>query len=166
MKMKTIIFCLFTFLLCTATYGQSSQDSMFDEANYKEIARGAYPPYEYAVTYCYRNDSNYLLRKVYSDNQFNEIIGKLFFLNDTMNGPYEFYSSGSTISKGFKRMGKEDGEKYFYHPAGLVSQKAFYKNGIRNGVWEYFDVNGKLYKKEYYHSNGKVEKTEVLTSSR
>ena len=42
----------------------------------------------------------------------------------------------------------QEGECISYHPNGYVESKGNYNNGVRDGVWVYFDEHGDTIKVE------------------
>jgi len=50
--------------------------------------------------------------------------------------------------------GKDDGEWLFYYIDGTIQTKAYFKEGVRIGKWEYFYENGMPWKVQTYDSLG------------
>lgn len=38
-----------------------------------------------------------------------------------------------------------DGQHSYYYSNGVIKRKEYYKNGVKEGIWEYFDTNGVVY---------------------
>ena len=50
--------------------------------------------------------------------------------------------------------GKDDGEWLFYYIDGTIQTKAYFKEGVRIGKWEYFHENGMPWKIQIYDDDG------------
>ena len=50
--------------------------------------------------------------------------------------------------------GKDDGEWLFYYIDGTIQTKAYFKEGVRIGKWEYFHENGMPWKIQTYDDDG------------
>ena len=48
-----------------------------------------------------------------------------------------------------QKKGEINGKYASYHPNGNPADKGKMKNGYKDGVWEYYGINGVLYKKNY-----------------
>lgn len=115
--------------------------------------------YNYTITFIHKTNPALFLRKVYQDSTYATPLGWFYCVNETMNGPYEFYLTGGLTSKGRMNMGKEEGEKLIYNADGKLLQKGFYKAGVKTGTWEYYDKTGTLYQLKAYDANGNLLKT-------
>lgn len=155
-------FLLLGVILTTHISCLSQSDSIFSERNYREVSRGVWSAYD-AITYQNIYDTNRYIRKLYANNQYNDSMHfKYFFYKDIMDGPCEFYFLGKLASSGFMKNNKEHGKQIQYDPEGIITKISFYNEGIKTGIWKYYEYSGgKLNKKIFYDESGKFQKQEI-----
>jgi antitoxin component YwqK of YwqJK toxin-antitoxin module len=144
------------------TCREKGQDTgRYDEQNYIEVSRGNWKGY-YTITYESKNDSNNKMRILFADSTQNHVFYmKEFFTNDIMNGPMYVFSQDKLSMKGFMLNNKRHGELTFFNPDSTISDRNFYDNGLKTGVWEHFSINGILIRKTYYE-RGNFIKHEIF----
>jgi antitoxin component YwqK of YwqJK toxin-antitoxin module len=72
------------------------------------------------------------------------------FTDDVENGYRKtFDSDGNLLTEGAIKDGQMDGLQIIYRN-GKINVKGAYKHAVRQGDWEYYDEEGKLYNKEHY----------------
>ena len=66
-----------------------------------------------------------------------------------------YYLTGEIRSQEEYNFGKDHGNWVFYYRNGQIQTKGEFFNGKRIGKWEYYYNNNKLWKINYYDSNGR-----------
>lgn len=81
--------------------------------------------------------------------------------NDIRTFFSQYYPNGQAVFiNHLKDDGKFEGDAVSYYQNGKVKSKGKYHDGLYSGVWEYYDENGRLIRKEGYDSNGQRIKTD------
>jgi antitoxin component YwqK of YwqJK toxin-antitoxin module len=71
------------------------------------------------------------------------------------HGPWvRYFPDGTRMAEGSYNEDQPDGPVVFYHPNGQVHIRGNYRLGLKTGVWETFDEDGKLISKEEYKERG------------
>ena len=126
-------------------------------------------PYEGLLTIYYENGS--VEEKLYyrnglkdgSRNTFHEN-GKPFEVEIYKDGKLEdlfqgYYDNGSLWWEGYASNGKRDGSITVFYESEKVKYKGQYASDSKEGLWTYFDEDGKEDKKECYLNNELVDMT-------
>lgn len=89
-------------------------------------------------------------------NTDSSVSSEYLYYNDSLNGMYigYFEAGGDTLVIGNYVNGQEDGEWRSFYGNRLLAKKAYYKEGRKVGVWEYYNEDGRLFRKVLY-DNGK-----------
>ena len=160
-KKKHILIVYIFFFFSNLTCAQSEEDLKYMESNFKELGKGKYAEYDYVLTYRSIEDTNLVLRKIFLDSTYTDTVIKAYYHKDFLNGPYEYYFLNKISSKGFKKQGRDDGERLTYNVQGFLVERAFFSDGVKIGIWEEFNSYGTLSEKIYYNSSGKITKREI-----
>tara|TARA_B110000003_G_scaffold247059_1_gene257935 strand:- start:538 stop:993 length:456 start_codon:yes stop_codon:yes gene_type:complete len=62
----------------------------------------------------------------------------------------QYHPNGNLFYDSYAKKGKIHGQFTSYHFDGAMADKGKMKYGYKDGVWEYFNITGDLYKKEFY----------------
>lgn len=73
----------------------------------------------------------------------------------------EYWPSGQLKRKGHYVDGNMDGEVYEYYESGKRMVIERYKHAVRHGLWVYFNKDGTLNKKRYFHFNRELKGEEL-----
>lgn len=96
------------------------------------------------------NDSLWFMRQYSMDNM---IMTSGYYADEAMSIPhgkftyYQYYNGGARVKYDFEKR-KYDTIKY--GASNYVSKSGFYINGKRNGKWQVFNDNGKIYEVYFY----------------
>ncbi|WP_121356810.1 toxin-antitoxin system YwqK family antitoxin [Flavisolibacter nicotianae] len=148
------------------SYSQTILDETFNENNYVKQRQGLDPESSnelYAIWYRLVQDTSYTYKKTFLDSNYTQILTKSFYKKDLQVGPFYGYLSGILTFQGFYKQGRLDGETLTYHN-GTIVQRAHYTNGIKTGLWEEFDLEGKPIRKITYNMRGLVVTEEKILS--
>ena len=69
---------------------------------------------------------------------------------------HKYWKDGLSV-KGNYKDGKKDGLWEYYYFYGELQEKYYYKNGKKDGLWEYFNADGSLKKTETFRDGELVE---------
>jgi antitoxin component YwqK of YwqJK toxin-antitoxin module len=79
----------------------------------------------------------------------------------TQNGPYKKYAENGTVLEEINyKKGQPDGIAIYRNPDNTIASKGPYVDGLKKGVWEFYE-DGKLKKKEKYPLKAKFAKKVV-----
>lgn len=155
-KFTVAILVLFVNVSCSQ---QSSGDQAFSESDFTFQKRGEDSGYPYVVTYVNKSDSSLVMKQVYFDSLYSILLSKIYYHHGVANGPYAFYLDGKVHTDGTNVNGRRHGKRTTYKD-GRVVQEAYFKDGLKTGIWIEYDLAGRVIKKTYHDENGNVLKNE------
>jgi antitoxin component YwqK of YwqJK toxin-antitoxin module len=162
MKTFRTTFKIVLFLFVSSSC-QNERRDVYDVNNYREVSRGMWNDYN-TITYQYRYDTNYHIRKLYSKSDYNDtasIVIEYFMFKEIMSGPTKIYAFGKISMTGFMKDNKRHGEFLSYNKDGSLIERSFYNQSKKIGTWEHYSTKGKLSNKVYYDDNGHFQKKEI-----
>lgn len=127
----------------------------FIDSNYVYSRKGADIDYPYVITFLYKSDTNWSLKKLYFDSAYSTLVSKTFFYKRISNGPMIGYVDGKIAGQCFFIDGKYDGESLTFTD-GKITRKAYFNKGVKTGTWIEYNKNGKVIRKTDYDSNGNM----------
>ena len=159
--MNTKLFFLMFFFATAAksqlVIGTSIADSiLYNVTNYVQVpAHQSANSEVHTLVYNNITDPSYQMKKVYIDTAGTKLLSTAFYYQNKLHGPYESYQMDKQLAKGRYKEGKLDGERITYWGNGTtIMEKAHYTEGTRTGVWQYYDLQGRLKRRVTYNSNG------------
>lgn len=135
--------------------GQRADSSFYNKNDYIEKKRGYDDEYPFVIVYVNKKNNrftlkeNFLLDSTYSSSSYQET----YYYNNIPHGPYMSVIRGQIAITGSYKMGLNDGERLSYKN-GVLTQKAYFKNGEKVGKWENFDEESKLTYTVLFEENG------------
>ena len=101
---------------------------------------------------------NYTYEKVKDKLPSKPVKGKGYYDDNGKQGEWERYNDdGQLFFKGSYKNGEKDGYwEYYYYISGELSARGSYLNGKKEGIWEYYYDNGNLQSRGNY-INGKKD---------
>lgn len=161
-----IMLCWYILFLPFISCSQTKDSSIYNESNYIEKKRGEDDGYPYVILYVNRYDTTYRFKKnfMFDSTQLGNSYSKTFYYKDVPAGPFESMVYGEISQRGTFKNGRYDGEKLSF-TNGKLTQKAYFKAGKKIGIWEKYDIKGKLLKKTTYDNRGKIIKEEEFDNS-
>ncbi|MEI9910593.1 MAG: hypothetical protein WDO71_13510 [Bacteroidota bacterium] len=131
------------------------KEPVFNDTNYIYSRKGEADEYPYVMSFLYKLDTNWSLKKIYFDSAYSILFSKSFFYKGIPNGPHVGYVGGKIAGQCFFVDGKYDGERLTFED-GKIRLRAYFKKGIKVGTWIKYDKNGKIIQKTDYDNNGKM----------
>lgn len=84
------------------------------------------------------------------------------YKDSVLNGSFaEYWPNGQVKRKGVYVDGNMDGEVYQYFESGKRLAIERYSHAVRHGLWIYFNEDGTLHKKRYFHYNRELKGKEL-----
>ena len=157
MNIRILLILLIPSISCS----QSDKNLSFKEGDYIEIKRGADEGYPFVIVYANKVDTNYKLKKIFffDSTYLGDTYAKTFYYKGREEGPFESIIAGKMSQKGTFKNGKYDGERLHF-TEGILTQKAYFTDGVKTGTWEQYDEDSKLIKKTTYNKSGSIIKGE------
>lgn len=163
---------LFLFILSIVSCTQSDDphpfmDNKLNKAWLEKIIRKSDSTYikhyfrkDFVTASYYINKKDSTLCQVMRDSSEN-VRQVIITKNDIRTFFSQYYPNGQAVFiNHLKEDGKFEGDAVNYYSNGKVKSKGKYHDGLYSGLWEYYDENGRLIRKEEYDSNGQRIKTD------
>jgi hypothetical protein len=164
---KYLSLLLFSAAFSGISYGQAASNEMYIENNYVKVHQGLDPASAnevYMIWYRHVQDTTYIYKKAFSDSSYTKMLTKSFYKKDVLTGPFESYTDGALTFQGTYKEGQLDGETLTFYK-GKTIQRAHYTAGIKTGIFEEFDLEGKRTKKATYDDDGHLVSVEKSLSN-
>jgi antitoxin component YwqK of YwqJK toxin-antitoxin module len=155
MNIKSTIIILLNSSIMSLTCCSQERKPLFNDTDYIYSRKGTDDGHPYVITYLYRLDTNWSLKKKYFDSSYSILISKSFFYNGIPNGPSVGYAGRKITGQCFFVDGKYDGERLTFVD-GKITQRAYFNKGIKTGTWIEYDKNQKIIRKTDYDKEGKL----------
>lgn len=136
----------------SASFGQSA---LFAESNYTLEAQGEDSTGSFVKTFRHNSSTNYRMKKIYADSSYTALSSKGFYKDSLREGPFTVYYKGVVGLQGSYKNGKWDGERLTYMNT-VLTQKAYYSEGVKTGIWEEYSPAGALKRKLTYNNGNLV----------
>jgi len=135
--------------------------------NGKIASKGQYLNYNRIAQWIFLNENN-LIEAIINYDSIERIISEYWFyengnlndhshfINDSacIKNSESYYDSGELESRYFQPNCETDSVIWFeYYRNGRIKSKKIYKDNLKHGNFEYYDINGNLIKTEYYKLN-------------
>lgn len=160
-------FSLIVSLLPLLSQAQSPDSSLFNESGYIQKRQGVDAESAgelYSILYRNTQDTTYFFKKTFLDSSYQQLHTKSFYWRDLLVGPYTEYKSEALTFQGYYKKGLLDGETITYNQ-GKIIQRAHYVDGVKTGLWEEFDLDGKPTRKITYDGRGHLISEEKLPTN-
>ncbi|HMU45517.1 MAG TPA: hypothetical protein PKC72_04065 [Chitinophagaceae bacterium] len=168
--LKFLLVVLFIFLVGCKKSGNPDEPFVNNKLNnswLEKIIRNSdsthTKPYfrrEFVTASYYINKKDSTLCQVMRDSS-EKVRQVIITKNDIRTFFSQYYPNGQAVFiNHLKEDGKFEGDAVNYYLNGKVKSKGEYHDGLYSGVWEYYDENGRLIRKEEYDSNGQRIKTD------
>lgn len=160
---------VFVLAFINGTLGQIPDSILQNETYYtvtdtikNEQTEGISTP-NFILTYQLKSDSDYILRKYYyHNNTQTNLLRKTYFYKGLLHGQDTTFHSLKRFSVTTWEKGKRNGPSIDYYEKDKIYIKGYFKEGLAEGTWLFYDTNGKLYKKIVYKKGETINEIAIL----
>lgn len=128
-------------------------EKSYSDSNYSMVSEGNDGDYSYVRNYVHRDDSRLTKKEIFLDSTFSTMLGKFFYQDSVLNGPYVIYNQGLPTQEGYYVNGALQGERKMFKKGKLV-QTAHFRQGVKADIWTEYEESGKIIRTQRYDFKG------------